>query len=253
MNKWHWALLVIVYIGTLIVIAPASLLSQMADYASKGRVELANTQGTIWRGSANTVLHQRSGGLISLPTLHWDIALLPLLSGKLNAQIKWDDEAQTLPMQIIVSSSQVELRSAYIPLPALLLDEVSDFLKPVQLRGKIVLRSESLLITRQGLQGATTADWFNASSLLSNISPLGNYHFTFSSSSNKVDITLSTTSGALLLAGQGHFSSASGIDFKGTAQAASGKEEALKELLNHLGPEERPGVKTFTLVPTPAH
>ncbi len=249
MNKWSWTLLIAVYLCVLIVTAPASLLSRIIDRASNGRVELANTRGTLWSGSANPVLHQRSGGLITLTTLHWNIAPLGLVSGKLNAQLQWDDEAQFSPMDIIASPGQVELRRAYLPLSALLLDEASDFLKPAQLRGQIILKSDSLMITKQGVQGTATADWLNASSLLSSIAPLGNYHFTFSSSSAGVDIALNTASGALQLAGQGHFSASAGLDFKGTAQAASGKEEALRELLGHLGPEERPGVNTFTLVP----
>ncbi len=253
MNKWTWALLLAAFTIALIVSAPASILSRIISNASNGRIELANTQGTVWRGSANPVLHQRSGGLIALNTAHWDLAALSLLRGKLNIQINWDDRSQTTPMYIIVSASQIELHHAYIPLPAILLDEVSDFLKPAQLRGQVILKSESLFLTRQGVEGSATADWLNASSLLSNIAPLGNYHFTFSSSPTGLDIKLNTASGVLLLAGQGRLTATTGLNFKGTAQAASGKEEALRELLNHLGPEESPGVNTFTLVPSRVH
>lgn len=250
MHKWNWILLAVIYVCTLVVTAPASILGRVAAQASNGRVELANTRGTIWRGSANPVLHQRSGGLVTLSTLHWNAVLPALLTGKLHVQLNWDDEAQTAPMDISVSARQIELRQAHIPLPAILLDEVSDFLKPAQLRGQVVLRSDSMLIDKQGIQGAATADWLNASSLLSNIAPLGNYHFTFSSSSSGVDITLNTVSGALILNGQGHLAPSSGLDFRGTAEAEKGKEDALRELLGHLGPEQRPGVNTFTLLPS---
>ncbi len=243
-------MLAVIYASTLVVTAPASLLGRVAAQASNGRVEFANTQGTIWHGSANPVLHQRSGGLVTLSTLHWNAVLPALLTGKFLVQLNWDDGAQTAPMDISVSAKQIELRQAHIPLPAVLLDEVSDFLKPAQLRGQVVLRSDLLLISRQGAQGTATADWMNASSLLSNISPLGNYHFTFSSSSAGVDITLNTASGALILKGQGHLAPSSGLDFRGTAEAEKGKEDALRELLGHLGPEQSPGVNTFTLVPT---
>lgn len=250
MNKWTWTLLFATFTIALIVSAPASILSRIISNASNGRIELANTQGRLWRGSANPVLHQRSGGLIALNTVHWDIATSSLLKGKLNIEINWDDETQTAPMYIIASSSQIELRHAYIPLPAILLDEISDFLEPAQLRGQVILRGESLFITRQGVQGDAMADWLNASSLLSSVAPLGNYHFTLASSASGLDIKLKTASGALLLAGQGRLTAATGLNFKGTAQAASGKEEALRELLNHLGPQESPGIATFTLVPS---
>ncbi len=249
MTRWAWALLAGVYCCVLVATAPSSLLGSIIAHASNGHVEFANTKGTLWNGSANPVINQRGGGLITLTTLHWDIAALALFTGKLSAQLKWDDESQTAPMEVVAAIGQLEARHVYIPLSAILLDGVSEFLKPAALRGQIILRSESLLITKQGVQGTATADWQNASSLLSSIAPLGNYHFTFSSSPAGLDITLNTTSGALLLAGQGRFAPASGLDFKGTAQAAAGKEDALRELLGHMGPQERPGVSTFTLVP----
>lgn len=250
MSKRVWILLFVAYSSALVVGAPASVLSLVISNASNGRLELANTRGTLWHGSANPLLHQRGGSLITLNTLHWDISLP---AGKLTARLRWDDGSQTAPMDVSISARQVELRRAYIPLPAILLDEVSDFLKPAALRGQIILRSESLSFTRQGVQGSATADWLNASSLLSAIAPLGNYHFTFSSSSAGMDITLNTASGALLLDGRGHLTASNELNFKGTAQAAKGHEAALRELLGHLGPEASPGINTFTLVPSPRH
>ena len=253
MTKWTWRLLFATYAVVLIATAPSGLLSRVLDHATDGRLELANAQGTIWRGTANPVLHQRNGGLITLNSVHWNFAPLLLLTGKLSAQLDWDDEQHAPPMNVIASFNQIELQHTHIPLPAILLDEASDFLKPAALRGQFILTSDSLLITRQGVLGTATADWLNASSILSNISPLGNYHFTFSSTPAGVDITLSTTSGALLLAGQGNFSATTGLNFKGTAQAANGKEEELRELLSHLGPQVSPGVNTFSLVPPGTH
>lgn len=249
MSRWMWVLLAGVYGCVLTVTAPASLLGSILSYASNGHVELANTRGTLWNGSANPVIHQRSGSLITLTQLHWDIGIVALFTGKLSSQLQWNDDAQTAPMKVGITPGQIEARHVFIPLSAILLDDVSEFLKPAALRGQVILRSESLLITRQGMQGSATADWQNASSALSSIAPLGNYHFTFSSSPAGLEVTLNTSSGALLLAGQGRFSPSTGLNFQGTAQAATGKEDALRELLGHMGPQERPGVSTFTLVP----
>ena len=253
MNKKTWALLFFTFAIVMIVTAPASIISQVLNYSSNGKIALANTQGTIWRGSANPIWHQKNGGLITLSSLHWDISPFTLLTGKLSAQLNWDTEQAVSPMYVIVSANQIELQHTYIPLPAILLDEASDFLKPAVLRGQIILMSDSLIISREGLLGTATADWLNASSLLSSVSPLGDYHFTFSCTPASLDITLQTTSGALILAGQGRFTASSGLDFKGTAQAAKGNEAALHELLNNLGPEVSPGINSFSLVPTNAH
>ena len=253
MNKKFWALLFFSFAIALTVTAPASILNFILDNASKGKIALANTEGTIWRGAGTPVLRQKNGGLITLNSLQWNIAVLELFIGKLSAQLKWDAEQSVMPMTVVVTAHQMELQHVYIPLPGVLLDEASDFLKPAVLRGQIILKSDSLLISQQGLQGTATADWLNASSLLSSVSPLGDYHFTFSSTPAGVDITLNTTSGALILAGQGRYSDSTGLDFKGTAQAAKGKEATLHELLSNLGPEETPGINTFSLVPSKPH
>ena len=253
MNKKFWALLLFTFAITLIVTAPASILNFILDSASHGKVALANTEGTIWQGAGTPVLRQKSGGLITLNSLQWNIDVLELFIGKLSTRLKWDVDQTVVPMTVVVTFNQIELQHVYIPLPGILLDEASDFLKPAVLRGQIILKSDRLLISKQGLQGSATADWLNASSLLSSVSPLGDYHFTFSSTPAGVDITLNTTSGALILAGQGRFSNSTGLDFKGTAQAAKGKEASLHELLSNLGPEQTPGVNTFSLVPSKPH
>jgi len=250
MSRTTWALLLCAYIFVLMLNAPASLLSSALNHASSGRLELANAKGTLWNGSANPIFFQHSGGIITLNSLHWEISALALLKLKLEAQLYWEDEQQGQPMKVIVSLDQIELQHTYFPFPAILLDEASEFLKPAALRGKIVLKGDALLLNKQGVQGTATADWLNASSLLSSITPLGDYHFIFSSTSTGLDITLSTTSGALILAGQGRFLPATGLEFNGTAQAAKGNEEALRELLSHLGPQLTPGISTFSLVPS---
>jgi hypothetical protein len=249
MSKWTWIILLAVFSTFLIGSAPASLLGLAFKYASNDRLELANSEGTLWSGAGNILLHQHSEGLITLNKLHWELEPLKLFAGKLSALLNWENQNQSGPMSIEISMNQVALQHVYIPLPARLLDEASDFLKPAALDGQIIVTGDALQISKQGVQGTAYADWLNASSLLSSISPLGNYHFVFVSTLAGTEITLKTTSGPLLLAGSGHYSITSGLDFKGTAQASGGSETELKEMLSHLGPQERPGVNTFTLVP----
>lgn len=246
MKRWFWGLLLASFILVITVSAPASLLGSFLARLSDGRITLANTEGTMWHGSANPLVYQHNGNLVVLRTLRWNIAVMELLSGQLNAQIDWDDAAQTAPMLIRITTDKIELRQVFIPLPAMLLEEVSDYLQPAQLRGQVILKSDILFLNRQGVRGRATADWLNAQSLLSNLTVLGNYRFTFLSNPNRVDIALNTLSGTLLLNGMGHFSILTGLQFSGTAQAAAGAEDALLELLNNLGPQSQPGIHIFS-------
>ena len=248
MNKKIWILLVVTYLTVLMIDAPASILSRFIFQISKGQIELANTQGTVWRGAANPVFHQRNGSLVVLQQIRWEIATLTLLTGKVSANFFWQEMPQKQPMTISFSAKKLELQNIYIPLPAMLLTNISDFLKPAQLRGQLIFKSDSLSWTPTGWQGAATADWLNASSLISQIAPLGDYHLNFSATSSGVSFDLSTVAGALLLNGSGNFSTSGNFNFKATAKAEIGKEAALNELLNHLGPEQGDGVHTFNLL-----
>ena len=253
-KKWGWnkrtlLIFAFAFIITLIITAPATLLQGWMQHASQGQLVLANTSGTVWHGSATPALPQREVGFIALGRLHWDVALLPLFSGKLKIILRWDDVPQTTAMEAILSSNGLELNHAQLALPAAALGEISPLLQPVQLQGQIQIQSEHLLVSSQGIEGVANADWINAGSALSAVNPLGKYHLTFTGAGERLHIALATTSGALVMDGQGDWSQARGLEFHGKARAAEGKQDSLAELLAHLGPEQTAGVHTLTLTP----
>lgn len=248
-GKRSLLIFVLAFIITLIITAPATLLNGWVQSATQDNIVLANTGGTVWHGSATPALPQRDGGFIALGPLHWDVALLPLFSGKLKITLHWDDVPQPAAMEAILSTSGLELNHALLTLPAAALGEVSPLLQPAQLQGQIQIQSEHLLVSPQGIEGVANADWLNAGSALSAVNPLGKYHLTFTGSGERLHIALATTSGALILDGQGDWSHSRGLEFHGKARAAEGKQDSLAELLAHLGPEETAGVHTLTLTP----
>lgn len=254
MGKRVLALFVVTYLLTLLITAPASLLDSVVQYATGGRLMLAHAQGTIWNGAATPALRGRTANLITLEPMHWDVAVLPLFTGKMQLSLQWDDFApgQTMAapaMEAMLTFKQIELQHVLLLLPARILEELSPILKPAQFRGQFHIQSERLVLTKNNLHGSAVVDWQQASSALSSIAPLGNYRVTLNGAGERVNIGLSTPSGVLLLNGQGFWSAAHGLEFHGTAQAAAGKHESLTELLHHLGPEASPGVHNFNLVP----
>ncbi len=242
-------LFALAYLFSLAIMAPASLLDELVRHYSQGRLAMANTSGTIWKGAAIPVLITGDGHLIATQYLRWDIDFLPLLKGMIRARLLWDDQPQGSATEVQVSGGQVELSHALIPLPARLLNETSPILKPAEFRGQLEIRSNHLVYSRRGMDGVAIADWLNAGSALSSIDPLGNYRLRLNGAGNSVSVDLSTTSGVLVLDGQGKWSAASGLDFQGRARASAGNQERLNELLRNLGPEQSPGVFTFNLTP----
>jgi hypothetical protein len=242
------ALFVFVFAGALIATAPATLLAKVVEGVSNGQFVLANTTGTMWKGVATPAIRQRSGSLLALEKLHWDIAILPLFTGKIVTQLNWDNVEQVQPMLVTISFSQIELRNVLIPLHAGVLGEVTPMLQPVQLSGQMQIKSDQLLFTREGVKGDAVADWLNAGSVLSAVNPLGSYRINLTGAGERLDVSLLTMSGALLLEGKGSLTRNQGLSFQITARAAAENKESLKELLNNLGPESTPGVHTLSLM-----
>ncbi len=251
MRKQGWRLswlFLAVFCIVLIATAPATLLSSAVSAASKGQFVLANAEGSIWRGSATPALRQHNGNLLVLEKLHWDMALLRFFTGKLVIDLQWSHVEQAQPMIVTVTVNQIELRNAVLPLYAGLFGEVVPMMKPIQLSGPLLIRSPLFTLTRQGVNGTATAVWSNASSVLSAVQPLGQYHIDLQGAGSRLDVALRTESGMLLLEGNGSFTPADGFRFHGTARAATESKGRLDELLGNFGPESAPGVHVLNVM-----
>ncbi len=250
-GKRALALFVLAYLLTLLITAPTSLLDRGVQYMTDGRLLLANTSGTVWRGAGTPALRGRTGNLIALEPLHWDVAVLPLFTAKIKTRLQWDDLPPAAAMEVTITFKQIELQHALLLLPAQVLEEISPILKPGQFRGQFQIQSDRLVFSKRSIEGTAVVDWQQASSALSSVAPLGNYYLTLNGAGETINIGLATTSGVLLLEGRGNWSAARGLEFNGKARAAEGKQDSLAELLSHLGPQETPGVHTLILTHSP--
>lgn len=251
MKKIGWgilALFTVAFVTTLIVTAPATLLAKIVERASKGQFVLANATGTLWKGAAMPAIRQRSGSFLALEKLHWDIALLPMFTGKIVTQFRWDNMGQVQPMVATVQLSQIELRNAVFPLQAGVLAELAPMLQPLQLSGQINIKSDAFTISRAGMKGNAVAEWLDAGSVLSTVNPLGSYRINLTGAGERLDISLMTVSGVLLLEGKGSLALNRGMKFDATARASADSKGSIDELLSNLGPESAPGVHALHLM-----
>jgi general secretion pathway protein N len=249
MGKRVIAPFVIACLVTLIITAPASLLDSWLQSATDNRVALANTDGTIWNGSAIIALRKREGGFITLQPLHWDIAWSQLLSGGLKVQLHWEGTADATVTDAVFSTGQVELHHLLLSIPVEALNEISPLLKPARFHGQFQVQGERLVFSARGMEGMATVDWQQAGSALSQVDPLGNYRITLNGQAGTINIGLATSSGVLLLEGQGSWSAGRGLTFHGKAEASNGHYDELAALLRNIGPEISPQVHSFTLTP----
>lgn len=246
-SRFHTALFALAFGGTLIVTAPATLLSPVVDSLTEGRIKLANCRGSVWRGGAMPLLRLSDGQTLALPAMSWQVGLSPVFSGAIKADVRWDERPEAETMQLSLRGKQLEIQNMRLPLPAQMIGELSPFLKPAQLGGLLDISSEKLSLSDRRIDGKATIHWKQAGSKLSSINPLGNYKIDVTSDAGNAAIVLSTTSGILHLEGRGGWSAGQEFQFRGKARAAEGPQETLAELLHHLGPIESPGVHSLSI------
>lgn len=121
---------VIYFVGLLCVTAPASVLGLVIQHVSHERLSLANSQGTIWRGSATPVLHTNKKSAIPLPVLYWQIRPQALLKGRISARLSVDNPESATQMELTLDRQSVTLNHVLLNFSAEILGELSPYLKP---------------------------------------------------------------------------------------------------------------------------
>ncbi len=225
--------------------APASLMSYALQRLSGGALSLAQTNGSLWRGTGVALLRQKTGYL-ALGIYHWQLQM-PSASLRVLAS-----ESTPMTVRYQPVSGGVSIDDLHLTLPASILTIAAPQLGPYQLEGSLVANGDHLTLNADGMKGQIAVDWTRASSALSQIRPLGDYRILLQGNGRNVDAKLSTLSGKLQLTATGSFDKAGQMQITGTAQAAPGSAEELSELLHHLGPEVSPGVFTLALMPQSA-
>jgi len=225
----------------LLAFAPARWLADGVDAASRGRVQLRDAQGTVWRGNAQWVLTSGAGGqdAMALPTrLHW--RLLPQWDASLVLQLQVAGStpaAVELALTPSGSGLQLKLTSAHSVWPAQWLAGLGAPWNTMGLTGQMHLRSQGLQWTWHGqggqLSGQAQLEMKHMASALSTIQPLGTYTFQLQGGEAPT-VQLSTQEGKLRLQGTGVWRP-QGFRFEGLARSESDNDSALRTLLGVLG------------------
>lgn len=247
LRRWVWIGAIFGALLTLLLQAPAAWLAAAVASASGGRVQLADAEGTIWSGSAVTVLTAGSGSQ--------EARTLP---GRIEWQLRPSGTALQLGLRqacclngwthLRVQPGFGRLRVEVQPggdwlglWPAALLTGLGTPWNTLQPAGALRMSSQALAFEwvqgRFALEGEARLELLDFSSRLSTLPRLGSYRLTLSSDRSQagtLQVVLTTLDGALRLSGQGSWS-ASGLRLRGEATAAEADQAALNNLLNIIG------------------
>lgn len=241
----------------LVAFAPAAWLAAGVARATAGQLQLADARGTVWSGSAVTVL---SGGrdsrdAVALPgRLEWSLGLAGT-AFELRARQACCLHAQP---RLRFAPGFARWRLELLPAagsalighwPAAWLAGLGTPWNTMQLDGELRLSSPGLVVeTVQGrwqLAGSAVLELQHMASRLSTLPVLGSYRMVLATPDAVPRLTLTTLDGALRLTGNGEWL-ASGLRFRGEATAAPGAEAALANLLNIIG--RRQGTRSLIAI-----
>ena len=247
-SRWAWLGCTSGALASLLWFAPAAWLAAGVSRASAGQLQLADAQGSVWRGSGQLIL---TGGANSVDAtvlpdrVQWTV--WPTLSG-----LRGDVLAQccsTSPVRLAVSprwgGAQLSINALKVNLPAELLVGLGTPWNTLNPQGKLALEADAMTIEwangRALLSGNATLNMTDVSSRLSTLKPLGDYRLSLTGGDSP-SVQLQTLQGALQLSGSGQWVGAR-MRFTGEASAAPDREAALANLLNIIG--RRQGTKSL--------
>lgn len=231
---------VCLYVASLIATAPASVMEWMLRRLTNDRVVLIQPEGGLWHGKARNLLVKTAGGGIrSMGSVNWEIFPLFLLKLELAARVEVVDGQNNSSGILAAGIGKLRLRQMRASLPVSVLSEFMPTWQAWKPNGNLELRTDELTLSQQGIRGEAELEWRNASLALSQVNPLGEYRVNIQADQNKVvQISVSTITGVLHLAGKGEWSGADGLSFHGTAQGEPSRKVELRDFLRLLGREQ---------------
>ncbi|MFZ9429906.1 MAG: type II secretion system protein N [Burkholderiaceae bacterium] len=254
---WSIAGFVVGGLLALVLCAPASWLADALARLSQGRVLLLQAEGTVWSGQATLALGSGPGGgpAVALPgRLLWSVR--PQWLGRALPELALElAHAQAMPEPIRIGISptsagwHIGLRRnpaggiSQLQAPAAWLNGLGAPWNTLQPSGSLRVEVEDLQWTigsdsRPKARMSMSVKLVNAASRVSTLPVLGHYELAIRGGP-EMNLVLSSGAGsALQLEGMGLWTPGQALVFRGQALAASGRQEALSNLLNIIGRRE---------------
>lgn len=228
-----------VYLVSLGLLAPATLIDQHLEQATGGRLRLTGASGTVWSGTGVLELRHAGKRLGNGHRIDWRLRPLSLLRGAPVYDTHWVARKDVVIVRPGVARVGIENLEATLPASALAL--VMPRLAALDLSGTLQLRIDSLELGQSTLSGKARLAWSLAGSALTPVHPLGDYELRVNGSESKVSVTLHTLQGPLNLQGEGTWAQGAPPTFFATARAPKPLDRQLAPVLRLIGTERRDG------------
>ncbi|HLS55540.1 MAG TPA: type II secretion system protein N, partial [Zeimonas sp.] len=172
--------------------------------------------------------------------IDWNLRLLPLLIGQVDASIRVD--GMTQPVRIQGGYGEMRVGGGSVALPSVELGRMGSPWNTIRPSGALSLRWENLTLKQGGLEGRAQIELRDASSAMTPVRPLGSYRVDIIGRGGQAELGIQTLAGPLRLQGSGNFSAQGGLRFTAEASADAAEQSRLDSFLGLIG--RRDGDKT---------
>jgi len=238
-RRYLVAIGLLVYLVAVIAATPATLIDGSLRRASDGRIRLTEARGTLWSGAGQIEVRDAGGRTGIAKNLAWRLLPESVLRGRLICEVEVDQSGRRFP--VTMSMSRIEISNAEINLPAAVLGLGVPKLAPLGLTGEVQLRVTSMSIESKEMQGNATLQWRDAGSVLTSISPLGDYELRLDGEGTTVHAYLRTIQGPLRLDGKGSWVNGKNPVFLATANVPAQHQQQLAPLLRLIAVDRGEG------------
>lgn len=255
LSLWLYFAIALLCLGVILMQFPVSWVSKVLGEQTACRVVLQESMGTIWQGSAALGFSERNpmGGSCKPPSaqterFQWKTAC-QMASLSCTTQIQFSALEKPQIAQWGWGKSIAVLGNE-VTLPTTILEGLGNPWSTLRPRGTLSARWTDLKWAlgggNSGSNGSDSSGIIritisNLTSPISPVAPLGSYEIQANLAQNASTWVLSTSSGPLLLKGEGEIGygpGSKGLQFSGEAAAAPEAEDALVGLLSLLGKRE---------------
>lgn len=225
--------------------APARYLDSLLDSGTLGRLRLAESDGTIWRGSGRLVIVDTGvtdAGRYSLPgvaipgRVSWSVKPWPLVVGMVDATVSID--GMPSPVRLQGSVGEVQVGAGSLSLPSVDLSRLGSPWNSVRPSGSLAIRWDALVVRGGQMIGKAAFELRDASSAVTPVLPLGSYRLEIDGKGSQADLLLRTVSGPLKLSGKGQWTARTGLRLDADAAIEPAEAERLKAFLGLIGRRE---------------
>ena len=228
------------YALVLVATAPASLVDAGLQRASDGRLRLAEARGTLWSGTGQFEVRGAAGRTGVGRDIAWRFQPQALLRGGLGFDVDIGQSGRRFPLSL--SPRRIEITGAELALPAAMLGAAVPRLAALRPTGDLLVHVAELAYAAGEISGNATVEWRSAGSLLTTVSPLGDYELRVEGGAGTMKASLRTVRGPLQLDGKGSREYGGQPVFHATARVDSEHARQLAPFLRLIAIERGEGI-----------